>query len=196
MVRLLLIRHAATDVSDRNLLVGSTDMEAGRAGLAKVKRLLPLLNGYEPVKWYCSPQRRAVQTAERLNALLPRTLEFEEDSRLREIDFGRWEQKTFSEIQEEDPDLIPAWSQYYDFAFPDGESVTGFAGRVGAFIGDMKKEEDVEIGVITHGGVIRTMICLALGLGAKNYLFFSVSPASLTILDLYPKGGQLVGLNL
>jgi alpha-ribazole phosphatase/probable phosphoglycerate mutase len=55
---------------------------------------------------------------------------------------------------------------------------------------------EAKIGVMTHGGVIRTMICLALGLDAKNYLLFDVRPASLTVLELFDQGGVLSGLNL
>ena len=196
MVRLLLVRHAATDASAKNALLGSTDQDASSTGLEHVERLVPLLEAYKPDIWYCSPLRRAVQTAERLQNLPTGDLNVVEDVRLKEIDFGRWEQKRYTDIEVSDPDLIPAWSQYDDFTFPDGESVRGFVGRVGSVLDDLSNSESKEIGVITHGGVIRTMICLALGLSAKNYLLFSVHPASLTILDLYPEGGVLTGLNL
>ncbi|MCW5210022.1 histidine phosphatase family protein, partial [Desulfobulbus sp. US1] len=52
------------------------------------------------------------------------------------------------------------------------------------------------VAVVTHGGVIRTMICLALGISPRNYLLFDVQPASLTVLDLFSEGGVLRGLNL
>lgn len=196
MVRLLLIRHAATNAFVNNAMLGSTDMGASSAGLDRVERLLPFLKEYEPDTWYCSPMRRAVQTAERLQNLTSRNFNFIEDERIREIDFGRWEQKTYADIEASDPDLIPGWCHYDDFTFPEGESVAGFVGRVGAVLDELSTSGKNTIGVVTHGGVIRTMICLALGLSTKNYLLFTVHPASLTILDLYPQGGILTGLNI
>ncbi len=196
MIRLLLIRHAATDVSDRQVFLGSTDREASPSGLEQLARLPALLGSYGPAAWYCSTMRRAAQTAEELQRKGAIAGQVSFDGRLREIDFGRWEQKTFTEIQASDPALIPAWSMYDDFIFPEGEAVAGFTGRVAEMLDGFRSSEKREIAVITHGGVIRTMVCLALGIDARNYLLFSVHPASLTILDLYPEGGVLSGLNL
>lgn len=196
MVRLLLIRHAATDASEKNILLGSTDADASPSGLAQLERLPPLLRDYKPDNWYCSPMKRAIQTCEKLKSFGTIELPLVIDKRLREVDLGRWEQKSFSDIKAADPDLIPAWSEYDDFVFPGGESVADFAARVTDVLKDFRCSGDEEIGVVAHGGVIRKMICVALGLSVKNYLLFNVSPASLTIIDLYPEGGVLTGLNL
>ncbi len=196
MVRLLLIRHAATDASKNNLLLGSTDAALSISGLQQLVRLPPLLEAYNPETWYCSPMFRAVQTAEKLQRLCSIDQQFQKDDRLREIDFGRWEQKSFAEIEASDPDLIPSWSRYDDFVFPEGEAVAGFTGRVTEIMEIFRSASEKQIGIVTHGGVIRTMICLSLGISARNYLLFTVHPASLTIIDLYPDGGVLTGLNI
>jgi len=197
MVRLLLIRHAATDVTESGGLLGATDVDASPAGLTELARLFPLLGAYQPEKWYCSPLKRSVQTAEKLQQMgAVSDQPVKTDIRLREIDFGRWELKPFNEIEAEYPDLIKAWAQYDGFVFPGGEAVADFAGRVANVLDSCRKEGNKQIGVITHGGVIRTMICLALGMNVRNYLLFNVEPASLTIIDLYPEGGVLAGLNL
>jgi len=44
--------------------------------------------------------------------------------------------------------------------------------------------------------VIRSMICLALGLHPAKYLLFDVRPAALTVIDLHGARGVLTGLNL
>lgn len=196
MIRLLLIRHAATAASEKNLLLGSTDSEASQPGLSQVERLPGLIKAHDPEVLYCSPMRRTVQTAEKLAGLGSCADGFLQDARLREIDFGRWEQKSFVEIEASDPELIPAWSRYKGFVFPEGEAVDDFVARITSVLDDFHAKEEKVIGVVTHGGVIRTMICLALGLDPRNYLLFNVAPASLTILDLYPDGGILTGLNL
>jgi broad specificity phosphatase PhoE len=118
------------------------------------------------------------------------------DERLREIDFGNWEMKTFAEIAAADPAKVAAWQEYTNFVFPDGEAVTDFVLRVREVL-EFLTTSSGNVGVVTHGGVIRTMICMVLGLPVRNYLLFDVQPASLTILEVFSGGsGVLRGLNL
>ena len=122
MVRLLLVRHAATAVSGGNVLLGSTDMAASSEGLQQLVRLPALLKDYNPTTWFCSPLKRAIQTAEELSALGSEYIQFIEDERLREIDFGCWENKRVTDIVQEEPEQISSWSAYDDFVFPEGEA--------------------------------------------------------------------------
>ena len=74
--------------------------------------------------------------------------------------------------------------------------MNSFTARVQAMYEELKSHPGREIVVVTHGGVIRTMICLGLGLSVRNYLLFDVRPATLTVLKVYDKGAVLEGLNL
>lgn len=190
--RLFLLRHGPADVLP-GCLVGSSDPPLSGQGLERLTGLLPQLREVE--SWHCSPLRRAQQTLDCLRrqgcVLTPPV----HDQRLREIDFGSWELRTFAEIAAAEPERIAAWQQYETFAFPGGEAVANFVGRVGSLLADFTALGG-SIGAVTHGGVIRTMICLALGLPPRSYLLFDVRPASLTVLDLFPGGGVLRGLNL
>jgi broad specificity phosphatase PhoE len=49
--------------------------------------------------------------------------------------------------------------------------------------------------VISHGGVIRQLICSCLGLGPENYLAFDIQPGLCSVIELHSQGGVLVGLN-
>lgn len=194
--RLLLIRHATTSAGNRNRLVGSTDVPASDAGLREMHRLPGILRQFSPEVWYCSPLRRARQTAERLMVMYPVLREFVVDERLREIDFGRWEMSSFHDIAAAEPDAIRSWQEFEGFVFPGGEDVGNFQDRVREVLADLSRSDAGEIGVITHGGVIRTMICLALGLSPASYLLFDVRPASMTVIDLHGERGVLAGLNV
>jgi len=194
--RLLLLRHAATSTGNGNRLIGSTDVPASQAGLDEMGRLPGLLGRFSPQVWYCSPLRRARQTAARLREVYPLAGEFVVDERLREIDFGRWEMQSFAEIAAADPEGVRLWTEFDGFVFPGGEGVGNFQKRVSAVLTELSGFETEEIGVITHGGVIRSMVCLALGLHPAKYLLFDVRPASLTVIDLHGARGVLTGLNL
>ena len=194
--RLLLLRHAATAGAGSSRLVGASDLPASPQGLRDLERLAGVLSAFQPEAWFCSPLLRARQTMARLEELAGTSLAAIVDERLREIDFGRWEMRSFAEIAATDQDLIPAWSEYTNFTFPGGEPVAGFRGRVAGILADLRASAQREVAVVSHGGVIRTLICLALGLDPKQYLLFDVRPGSLAVLDLFQGGAVLAGLNL
>lgn len=194
--RVLLIRHAAIEEAGKGVLVGRSDVPAGVRPLRELDRLARVLGAYAPEVWRCSPLLRARQTAARLGEWCEGARSAIVDDRLREIDFGRWEMKSFSEIAALQQEQIAAWGEYDSFAFPGGEAVASFCGRVASVLADLQAAEEQEIAVVSHGGVIRTLICLALHLPPRSYLLFDVRPGSLALLDLYPEGAVLGGLNL
>ena len=104
--------------------------------------------------------------------------------------------QSFADIAAQDKGQLAAWNQYLDFVFPEGEAVADFIARVKGMLTIFSESEQKSIAFITHGGVIRTMVCLALGLSPRNYLLFDVQPVSLTVLELFSRGGVLRGLNL
>lgn len=191
--RLFLVRHGQT-TADAGCFVGSTDLGLSGQGLERLARVSSHVNCLED--WYCSPMIRTRQTLDKLAEFDSTVTRVTHDSRLREIDFGRWEMQTFAEIAATDPELLAGWQQYLDFSFPKGESVADFVCRVQEMLDSLCALDKESVGVMTHGGVIRTMICLSLGLSPRNYLLFDVAPASLCILDVYSDGAILKGLNL
>lgn len=194
--RLLLIRHAETEPGRKRLLVGATDVDAKNDALLGLDRFRDVLAPFSPRQCYCSPMKRAVQSASRIKEACNLSFEIRKDNRLREIDFGRWEMQSVADISQKDPGLMDDWSEYESFTFPEGEAVKKFCSRVEDVLSSLQRLPTRDVLVISHGGVIRTMICLALGQRVKDYLLYNVKPGSLTVLDLYSEGGVLTGLNL
>ena len=204
--RLFLLRHGPTSAPP-GCFAGSSDVPLSGQGLARLENIRAQLKNVD--YWYCSPMLRTRQTLQHLRQLEFQVGEPVYDKRLREIDFGRWELQTFAAIVAKDEDQLAAWNQYLDFSFPEGEAVAAFIQRVEAMLavfsgmgnrtGGTRTSTSSSanaVAVVTHGGVIRTMICLALGISPRNYLLFDVQPASLTVLDLFSEGGVLRGLDL
>lgn len=193
-LRLHLLRHGPAAAPPGSLL-GSTDAPLSGHGLSRLDRLIePHLQTV--THWFCSPKLRARQTLAYLRDKGCPVSEVAHDDRLREIDFGEWELKTFAEIIAIDPVRVAAWQHYEGFVFPGGEAVAAFNRRIEELLKFFAGLEG-SVAAVTHGGVIRAMICAALGLPARSYLLFDVQPASLTVLDLFPgEGGVLRGLNL
>ncbi|MCI5209614.1 MAG: histidine phosphatase family protein [Candidatus Electrothrix sp. ATG2] len=191
--RLFLLRHGPTSAPS-GCFVGSSDVVLSGQGLARLDNITAQLKDIDC--WYCSPMLRTRQTLEHLRNLGCPVSKPVYDQRLREVDFGRWELQTFADIAAKDEEQLAAWNQYLDFVFPQGEAVPAFLQRVGAMLELFSSLENKTVAVMTHGGVIRTMICLSLGLSPRNYLLFDVQPASLTVLHLFSEGGVLEGLNI
>ncbi|CAK8719797.1 Alpha-ribazole phosphatase [Candidatus Electrothrix laxa] len=200
--QLFLLRHGPTSAPP-GCFAGSSDVPLSGQGLARLDKISAQLKDVD--YWYCSPMLRTRQTLDYLQQKGCSAGESLYDERLREIDFGRWELQTFADIAAKDEDHLAAWNQYLDFVFPEGEAVSAFIQRVEAMLAvfsGMESSVDTStnatntVAVVTHGGVIRTMICLALGISPRNYLLFDVPPASLTVLELFSEGGVLRGLNL
>jgi broad specificity phosphatase PhoE len=103
---------------------------------------------------------------------------------------------TFRDIREADPDGVARWARFApDFAFPGGESIGGFLARVGRVAERMAGCGAPSVLAVTHGGVIRAMVCRLLDLDPRRYLLFEVRPASVTTIAVHDGGGVLVGLS-
>jgi len=73
------------------------------------------------------------------------------DPRLREIDFGEIEGKTWGEC---DSTIQAELAAFDEFEAPDGESVAQFRRRVVEFVEELQSGTHL---VFTHGGVIRLL---------------------------------------
>jgi broad specificity phosphatase PhoE len=194
--KLLLARHCETGPDYYGRFIGSSDIGLGPAAPEQAKRLAGVLEDYGPDALYCSPLRRARQTVKMLADHLELGEQIIEEG-LREIDFGRWEGLSFDEIVQKDAALIKGWAAWSpDFTFPEGEQAGDFLDRVHRVCRLLVESPAETALVVTHGGVVRAMLCHLLRLPPEHYLLFDVKPARLTVIDLFPEGGVLSGLNL
>ena len=189
-----MVRHGYIGAQYDGLFVGSTDVPLADEGFTQASRLVTPAKDYISAKCYCSPMLRVRETADAMLKPLGSTYEIEPN--LREVCFGRWECMTFDEISASDPEDVNKWAEYSkDFSFPEGESANGFAKRIENF-GKRAADEPVHtVLAITHGGVIRALICYFLGLDPRNYLLFDVKPASISRIAIYDGKGVLTQLN-
>lgn len=191
---LILVRHATIGPQYRGCFIGSTNVPLSEEGRRQTSMLTKVLGAKVPSRILCSPMQRSQETA-RLT-MVDNVVQIETDVDLREVDFGRWEGRTFKDIEKADFDLVKKWAIFdKDFAFPDGEKVASFLQRVERVAQRIASDPGELIIVFTHGGVIRSMICHLLGLSPRQYVLFDAKPASLTTLELYEGKGVLTGLN-
>lgn len=159
-----LLRHGKTQANTEGRFVGSTDVELCTAGVDELKRL-DKEHEYPGVqKVYASPLLRCQQTAKIIYpAFEPMVVE-----NLREYDFGRYENKTAADVA--DDRSFMEWIRN-GTAAESMEDMKAFEERVklgfDAVLKDMMAKKLSSAAVITHGGVIMTLLA-AFGLPQRD----------------------------
>ena len=192
--KLLLLRHAVTEASDGKVLLGREDAHLGETGHTQAEKLAMAVARRKPDHLVSSPLNRARETAEPVAEATGLEVEMETD--LQEIDFGRWGGQSFDQIQENDPELVEELTEDpAGFTFPEGEKISAFWERVAGVADRLEESGAACPAVVSHGGVIRGLICHLLRINPDNYLLFRVDYASISAVDIHEDGGVLAELN-
>jgi len=127
-----------------------------------------------------SPLVRCHAFAEELAAAQQLPLFVEDD--FKEVGFGSWEGKTRAELAEVDPQQLQRFYQDPIKHRPQGaEALADFSARVAAAWQRMVDAQHGEyLLVVAHAGVIRVMICHALGLSVEQMFRLQISNASIS----------------
>jgi broad specificity phosphatase PhoE len=137
-------------------LCGQSDPPLNEAGRAQVRALLPMLRPWNVRRLYASDLRRAVQTAEPLAELW--NISIARRSALREISFGDWEGRKWSQLRADEPD-IRAMETAGELCAPGGETFACFRDRVLQGLKETVFECNGELAaIVTHLGVMRVVL--------------------------------------
>jgi broad specificity phosphatase PhoE len=180
---LLLVRHAETEDNAQMRLSGWTDTDLSPRGEAQIEVLADHFNrvhGHVEAI-YASPLVRARRTAEAIGRLTGHTPILLDD--LREMYFGELDGQPFEELKDAYAHLLAADenSAIEDFVWPSGESRSGFSSRVLRVMNLIgSRHVGRSVAVVTHGGVIATLLTAVNGESAANWRKWVVPNASLT----------------
>ncbi|MBO0655407.1 histidine phosphatase family protein [Streptomyces triculaminicus] len=163
--RIVLIRHGESEgniddtVYEREPDHALSLTEAGRKQAEEAGVRLRELFGDEEVSVYVSPYRRAHQTLQAL-ALDPRRIRVREEPRLREQDWGNWQDRDDVRRQKAYRD---AYGHFF-YRFAQGESGADVYDRVGAFLESLWRSFDdpghpPNVLLVTHGLTMR-LFCM------------------------------------
>jgi len=180
---LLLVRHAETTDNASMRLSGWTDTDLSPRGENQVELLADHFNRHHGhvEALFSSPLLRARRTAQAIGSLTGHSPILLDD--LREMFFGELDGRPFEELRDAYAHLLEADENgdLDDFVWPSGESRSGFSSRVlrvTDFIA--RRYQGQLVGVVTHGGVIATLMTILHGESAANWRKWVVPNASLT----------------
>jgi broad specificity phosphatase PhoE len=182
--RIYLARHGQTTYNAEGRFQGQGPVPLDEAGRAQARALAEEALAYQFAALWCSPLRRARETADVVARRIG--LEPREDSRLMETDAGEWTDRSFAEVQAEDPEGFARFANGDPtFAFPGGESFAQQGVRVAGAFHDIKRAEAPAL-VVCHGGVIR----IALFQRTKDPAVLGDRVANAAIVALDPRGSR------
>lgn len=153
-----LVRHTET-FCEKGICYGQADVDLKE----------PFVEQFEEIKQqipagaivYSSPLLRCTKLAKYLSDSIIT------DSRLMEMHFGDWELKKWDAIPE--ADFTPWMTDFVNVSVPNGESFVALHQRVTDFLETVVLENKAEkIVLVTHAGVIRSILCKQTNLPLKD----------------------------
>jgi len=145
-MKLTTIRHTSVDIPS-GTCYGFTDVALNPSFPTEAEAVKNQLTGKTFDKVYSSPLSRCTLLADycEYTPIL--------DPRLKELNFGDWEMKSWMEIdKQEAADWIADWINY---PAKNGESYRMMQKRINEFMDELKSSDAQSVCIFTHGGVIR-----------------------------------------
>ncbi|UCH45037.1 MAG: histidine phosphatase family protein [Nitrospiraceae bacterium] len=198
-----LIRHGETEDAEEKRYKGHIDVPLSANGIKQIQRLS------EYIVHYCSSRSNSLNSSNRLNSLnglnavyssgLSRALKSAEIiaepfklkpvviENLKERSFGVWEGMTFSEIEEKYPDAFRAWADNpLEYSPIEGENTLDVRDRaLKAWNEIIRNHMDEAIAIVSHGGIIRVILCEMLGVPLENIFKIEQDFGALNIIELW-----------
>lgn len=157
-MEIYLVRHTET-ACEKGICYGQSDVELKtpfELQFDQIKQQIPA-----DAVVYSSPLLRCTQLANYLSDAVSI------DSRLMEMHFGDWELKNWNAIPE--ADYTPWMTDFVNVSVPNGESFVALHHRVTDFLATLTLEKkSKKIVLVTHAGVIRSILCTVSNLPLKD----------------------------
>jgi alpha-ribazole phosphatase len=113
------------------------------------------------------------------------------------MSFGGWEGLTYRDIERRDHRTLSTWqADPSHVSPPQGETLTQVAHRVREAYDDMVRQHmGHTVALVAHGGPLRILLCLALGLPLHAHWQWAIELGSISELRIYAQGAILTRLN-
>ena len=193
MVTVFLLRHGETPWNKLGRIMGRTQVPLGADGIQQIQKIAPLIATLDLDGIYTSPLRRAVQTAKLVAA--GTKLPISKSEGLNEIAFGEWTGQHFDELI--DNELYRRFIKSpATTLLPGGETISDVQRRGLTVI--REAAETVPGGrflFVSHGDVIRTILCHYMKLPLNEYRRLRVDNGSLSALQTDKRWAEIKYVN-
>ncbi|GFI61138.1 phosphoserine phosphatase 1 [Clostridiales bacterium] len=183
MLRLYMMRHGETVWNTERRYQGMTDIELSDEGIKQTYCAAERFKNINIDKIYCSPLKRAMATAKPISE--QKGLEINIEYSFREICFGQWEGMTVPELTEKyGEEYINFIREPHNYGFPGEGSIDNVIKRLRTGIDKIITEDEGDILIVSHGGIIRLMIIYIMGLDNSWFTKMWINNTGISIIEL------------
>ena len=188
LTKIFLIRHGETEWNKTKRLQGNSDVKLSSEGIHQAKLLAKNFPAQKIDAIYSSDLLRALATAEFLASKF--NLPIKKNPSLRETNFGDWEGKSIVELSAASPNGFENFFTAPEKCMPpNGETFLQAQNRaVNALKKIIAAHEDQNVAIVSHGAIIRLIICAALNI--PIYKIWSISQFNTSVNILRVDGGN------
>ena len=168
MTRIFLIRHGETEWNNEGRLQGNSNVLLSPEGIHQAQLLAAHAPFHNIDAIYSSDLSRAVHTAEILADRFG--LSVIKESGFRETNFGEWEGRKLSELALDESDGFERFFTKPERVHPPGGEtfLSSQARAMTALEEIVAAHEEQSIIIVSHGSVIRLILCAALGMPIRK----------------------------
>ncbi|ERN43047.1 fructose-2,6-bisphosphatase [Rubidibacter lacunae KORDI 51-2] len=197
--RVILVRHGQSTYNLEKRIQGRSDASVLTPhGRTDAERVAAALRGLSFDAIYCSPLRRARETAEIICSGLESAPPLQPTERLLEVDLPLWENLTKHDVLERYPDEYRCWhEQPHEFVMRAGDRE--FAPVLELFAQARQFWEELldrhaggTVLIIAHNGINRSAIATAIGMDPARYQTLQQSNCGINVLNFTGKLGETV----
>ena len=181
--RIILARHGQTEWNMQYRFQGRTNTKLTEEGKRQAHALAARLSSWPPEIIYTSPLDRAYYTASAIaeyHNLTPVIL-----PELEEINFAAWEGESIPQLQKEQSSTFSRWRSDPFFYPPDGaETWEKLYVRLSIAVKTFLQGSYKRIVVVSHGGVMRALYAVFLGLNPHKVWNMDVSNCAMSEVEM------------
>ena len=193
MLTVFLLRHGETAWNKLGRVMGRTQVPLGADGIQQIQKIAPLVATLELDGIYTSPLRRAVQTAKLVAE--GTNLPISKSEGLNEIAFGDWTGRHFDDLI--DQELYRRFIKSpAKTLLPGGETISDVQRRGLKVINEAaQKVPGGRFLFVSHGDVIRAVLCHYMKLPLNEYRRLRVDNGSLSALQTNGRWAEIKYVN-
>jgi alpha-ribazole phosphatase len=171
-----LIRHTAVE-NPNHLCYGFAEMPL-RKGFEKDFELVQIDKDFDLI--ISSPSQRCQLLAKYFQ------LNYQTDERIKEMNFGDWELKKWTDIPEEE--INPWYEDFINIKAKNGENLFEMQTRVSEFWDELISKENIsKVFIVTHAGVIRLILQSILQFPLENIFNIQIDYGKQTVIEVKNK---------
>lgn len=182
---LYLVRHGHTKATELGLLYSDVKIEITPKGEKQAQAAAQYVAASKPQKIICGQAVRVIQSCRPLEQETGLTAEVVDG--FEEWQVGEWEGRTYLDIKKNDDEQYHSWcADPIKNAPPGGESIKQLSHRIAESVKALISSPSYcgkSIAMVTHSGIIRSVLVYALGMPVQNFWRLSIPTGSVTRID-------------